>query len=122
MDKADGNVLTINSEEMNKPSSWGLVMKASLGSPMCSKEGSLAARLMQDVTMNEWGRRWRLRRREGRRGRQCSTLSPNFPRCYAGRGNCLGCSGRNHWTTGCVRAGGRRDENRKDTKNKQTNV
>lgn len=108
VDKEDGNKFFIKTRVMNKPSSWGLVMKAPWG-PTCSSEGSLAARLRRDGTMNEWGRRrrWRMRRMEGGRGRQCLTLSPNSPRCYSGRGNWPDCSGQNHSTTGCVRVGGR---------------
>lgn len=112
--KENGNKLIIETEGMNKPSSWGLAMKAPWGSPTSSCEVGLAARLRQDVTMNEWGRtrRCRMRRKEGRRERQCLTLSPNSPRCYACRGKWLDCSGQNHWTTGCVRVSGRRDDNR----------
>lgn len=96
--------MTIKAEAMNKPSSLGLGMKAPWASPPCSCEGSLAARRRRGVTMNGWGRRrrWRMRRKEGRTGRQWLTLSPNSPRCYAGRGNWPDCSGQNHWTTGCV--------------------
>lgn len=51
----------------------------------------------------------------GRTGRQCWSLSPNCHHCYAGRENFQGCSGRNHWTTGCVCVSA---EERNDKRNK----
>lgn len=47
-------------------------------------------------------RRWRMKMKLGRTGRRCWSLSPNCHRCYAGRENFQGCSGRSHWTTGCM--------------------
>lgn len=97
---------------MNKPSSWGHVMKAPWGNPLCSSGGSLVAMLRRDVTTSEWGRRrrWRMRWMQGRRGRQCLRLSPDSPRCCAGRGNLLDCSGQNHWATESVSVGGSREK------------
>lgn len=53
-----------------------------------------------------------MKMKQGKRGRQWLTLSPNSPRCYAGKGNWQDCSGQNHWTTGCVWASGGRDDDR----------
>lgn len=47
-------------EVRNKPSNSGLLMKESWG-PACSREGSLVAKLRQDVTMNGRDWMWRLR-------------------------------------------------------------
>lgn len=106
--------MNIKSEEVNRPSSWGLVMKAPWGNPTCSSWESLAAKLRLDVTMNGKDRRWRMRgRMEGRRGR----LSPH---CSAGRGCWLDCSGQNHWTTDGEGTNGRRGENRTKMKEQTT--
>lgn len=94
--------MIIKTELMNKPSSWALVMRVPWV-PMCSSEGSLGARLRLDVTMNgwDWRRRWRMKRKQGRRGMQCLNLTPNSPRCYGDMGKWPDCSGHNHWITGC---------------------
>lgn len=103
----------------NKPSSLGLVMKESWD-PMCSKEGSLGAKLRQGVTMNgwDWMRMWRMKMKQGRKGRRWLSLSPNSPRCYAGKGKWQDCSGQSHWTTGCMCARGTRDDETDKTEQK----
>lgn len=117
------DMMVVEMKMTNKPSNWGLGRKAPWVSPSCCGEGSLAAVLRRDVTMNEWGRRrrWRMRRMEGRRERQCWCWTPNSPHCCAGRGSWLDCSGQNHWTAGYVCVGGRRNDRHKKKRKRNKN-